>query len=111
MGFVFAPFAGAVIATGFTFRFGFAGATGFLLGFGTGFLDATGLALVGTAFVDAGRFVFGARFVDATSFVFGFGFAPLTGFGVTGFPFVFVARLFDRGAAIDFGCAALAGRS
>lgn len=124
---------GAAIETGFPF--GFAGATGFFLGFSTGFVGATGVAFVfdtdlvrttgfvfvldtdfvgttrlvvlfSTAFLGTGRFAFTARFIGATNFVFGFGFAPLAGLAdPTGLTFVFVARLFGRGAATDFRCA------
>jgi hypothetical protein len=77
--------------------------TRFVFLFGTAFVGA-GRFFFGARFVGSGRFLFGARFVGATCFVFRFGFAPLTGFaGATGFPFVFVARLFGRGAATDFG--------
>jgi hypothetical protein len=92
--FVFTPFVGTAIGTAFTF--GFASVTGFFLGFGTGFLGATGFAFVfdtfvgrtrfafltafvGTAFVDTACFAFRARFVSTTDCVFRFGFVPLTG--------------------------------
>jgi hypothetical protein len=100
---------GCVAATSFPLAFdtGLVG-TRFVFLFGTAFLGAD---FFGARFVDSGRFLFGVRFVGATCFVFRFGCAPLTGFaGATGFPFVFVARLFGRGAATDFGCTALTSR-
>jgi hypothetical protein len=102
---------GFVAATGFPFAFdtGLVG-TRLVFLFGTAFVGA-GSLFFGARFVGSGRFLFGVRFVRATSFVFRFGFVPLTGFaGATGFPFVFVARLFGRGAATDFRCAALTSR-
>ena len=98
---------GFVGATGFAFLFdtGLAKTTGLVFVLDTDFVGTTRLVfLFGTAFVGTGRFAFTARFIG--NFVFDFGFAPLAGFaGATGLTFVFVARLFGRGAGTDFRCA------
>jgi hypothetical protein len=94
------------------FGTGFVGATGFAVVFDTGFVGTTRFVFpFGAAFLGTGRFVFiarfTARFAGATDFVFRFDFAPLAGFArATGLPFVFVAfvaRVFGRDAETDFG--------